>query len=196
MLAAGVLSAYCVLRFLALVFLCIVLIAATSRMYHGICGKYPHMARHGIRCSEDVSNNEINTATMDLLREQTECGRQRSFQIAAYLHGQKIVDCWGGCEQHDLFMAFSVSKVTFKFYLLSSFCDSDIKLGNPQGVAAAAVALCAGSGTVDYTAKVSSYWPKFGNNGKENITVEDAISHRSGLNHEDMSPLLSNLFTW
>ena len=32
-----------------------------------------------------------------------------------------------------------------------------------------------------YTEKISSYWPEFGQNGKEDITVADLLRHEAGL---------------
>ena len=36
-------------------------------------------------------------------------------------------------------------------------------------------------GLLDYNETVSLYWPEFAKNGKENITVEQLITHKSGL---------------
>ena len=32
-----------------------------------------------------------------------------------------------------------------------------------------------------YTEKISTHWPEFGQNGKENITVADLMRHEAGL---------------
>ena len=34
---------------------------------------------------------------------------------------------------------------------------------------------------MNYTEKIASYWPEFGQNGKENITVADLMRHEGGL---------------
>ncbi|XP_062592541.1 beta-lactamase domain-containing protein 2-like, partial [Saccostrea cucullata] len=36
-------------------------------------------------------------------------------------------------------------------------------------------------GYLDYKKRVSYYWPEFGKNGKENITVDMLLSHQAGL---------------
>ena len=38
-------------------------------------------------------------------------------------------------------------------------------------------------GLVDYDERVASYWPEFGQAGKESITVRQVMSHQSGLYH-------------
>ncbi|KAH8901729.1 beta-lactamase [Thozetella sp. PMI_491] len=50
-----------------------------------------------------------------------------------------------------------------------------------KGVTALAVHIQAERGFVDYAAPVCKYWPEFGCNGKESITVEDALCHRAGI---------------
>ncbi len=48
-----------------------------------------------------------------------------------------------------------------------------------------------GAGRLDYGAAVASIWPAFGAAGKENITVEQALSHQAGLSGfiEPMEPV-------
>jgi CubicO group peptidase (beta-lactamase class C family) len=43
------------------------------------------------------------------------------------------------------------------------------------------MALMKEKGLLDYNEKVSTYWPEFGNNGKQNITVADVLRHDSKL---------------
>ncbi|XP_060064309.1 beta-lactamase domain-containing protein 2-like isoform X2 [Ylistrum balloti] len=50
-----------------------------------------------------------------------------------------------------------------------------------KGVAAIVAAKLADRGFLDYKKLVSHYWPGFGKNGKENITVEMLLSHQAGL---------------
>ena len=38
---------------------------------------------------------------------------------------------------------------------------------------------------MDYNEKVCTYWPSFGQNGKENITLADVLRHESGLANLD-----------
>ena len=44
---------------------------------------------------------------------------------------------------------------------------------------------CASAGCSISTAPVAKYWPEFAANGKEKITVADALAHRAGLNTFD-----------
>jgi CubicO group peptidase (beta-lactamase class C family) len=87
---------------------------------------------------------------------------------AAYHRGELVVDLWGGYrdprtgapwEQDTLVGVFSVTK----------------------GMAAMAVAVAHSRGWLDYEEKVSTYWPEFGDQGKQDITVRQLLSHQAGL---------------
>jgi CubicO group peptidase (beta-lactamase class C family) len=79
-----------------------------------------------------------------------------------------VVDAWAGqmgpedsrpVQPDSLFLSFSTTK----------------------GVAATALHILADRGVVDYDAPVAKYWPAFAQNGKERLTVAQAVSHQGGL---------------
>jgi CubicO group peptidase (beta-lactamase class C family) len=86
----------------------------------------------------------------------------------AYVHGEKVVDLWGGYrdarrqerwQEDTLVLVYSSSK----------------------GMAAIAVALAHSRGLIDYDERVATYWPEFAQNGKEDVTVRQLLSHQAGL---------------
>ena len=87
--------------------------------------------------------------------------------LAIYHRGQPVVDLWGGArtdegdpwEEDTLAMCFSTTK----------------------GVASAALHLQAEAGRVDYDERVSTYWPEFAQNGKQDVTVRHVLCHEAGL---------------
>jgi CubicO group peptidase (beta-lactamase class C family) len=87
---------------------------------------------------------------------------------AAYLHGEPVVDLWGGVadpttgrpwEKDTLVLVFSTTK----------------------GVASMAMAVAHSRGLLDYDEKVARYWPEFGAHGKSEVTVRQLLSHQAGL---------------
>jgi CubicO group peptidase (beta-lactamase class C family) len=50
-----------------------------------------------------------------------------------------------------------------------------------KGVTALAVAVLVGRGRLDYAAPVARYWPEFAQNGKDQVTVSQLLSHQAGL---------------
>ena len=110
----------------------------------------------------------LNAKVHALLLEQIERGTQLGTQVCAYRNGDVIVDTWAGqmgpadprpVQADTLFNCFSTTK----------------------GVAAAALHILADRGLIDYDAPVTKYWPAFGKNGKEEVTVAQAMSHQAGL---------------
>jgi len=85
-----------------------------------------------------------------------------------YYQGKKVVDLWGGIrneatqepwEEDTMVLVFSTTK----------------------GMAGLTLALANSRGLLDYEEKVSAYWPEFAQNGKENVTVRQLLSHQAGL---------------
>jgi len=83
-----------------------------------------------------------------------------------YFQGRKVVDLWGGERAvgsswgaETLALTFSVTK----------------------GMAAAALVVAHSRGLFELDAPVASYWPEFGQGGKEQITVRQLLNHEAGL---------------
>jgi CubicO group peptidase (beta-lactamase class C family) len=103
-----------------------------------------------------------------LLDQLVADGPELGLQVAAYLDGEPVVDAWAGYADPDrtrpidgqtLFTASSTGK----------------------GPAASCVHLLAERGKIDYEAPVCSYWPEFGANGKDHVTVRHVLSHKAGV---------------
>jgi CubicO group peptidase (beta-lactamase class C family) len=87
---------------------------------------------------------------------------------ALYYRGRKVVDIWGGyrCyrtkkpwERSTLVLTYSVTK----------------------GMAAAALAVAHSRGLWQLDERVATYWPEFGQAGKQTITVRQLLAHQAGL---------------
>src|SRR3546814_13345763 len=70
---------------------------------------------------------------------------------SSYLSGRKV-------DGDTLFNVFSVTKA----------------------VASTAVHVQAEKGLLDYDRPIADYWPAFGRNGKDDVTVRDALNHHPG----------------
>lgn len=88
-------------------------------------------------------------------------GGDYAAQVAAYRHGQPVVDLWAGPEiaGDSLLGAYSASK----------------------GAAHLIVALLVQEGVLDLDERVSRYWPEFAAAGKRDILLRDLLAHRAGL---------------
>jgi CubicO group peptidase (beta-lactamase class C family) len=126
---------------------------------------------------------KANAAVKQLIDEAVAAGREIGVQVAAYLHGELVVDAWGGMadpargvavDGDTLFNVFSVTK----------------------GVTATALHLQAERGLVDYDSPVALYWPEYANNGKGAVTVRDALSHRTGTPQMPEGVTLDTIGDW
>lgn len=115
-----------------------------------------------------ATSTALNEAVHTLLQDQIARGTQLGVQVCAYRKGEPIVDAWAGemgpadarpVGPDTLFLSFSTTK----------------------GVAATALHILADRGLIDYEAPVAKYWPEFAVNGKEKVTVSQAMSHQAGL---------------
>ena len=88
--------------------------------------------------------------------------------FAVYKDGNPLVDLWGGFQDKDK------TKPWQKDNLVTVYSTT-------KGVAAFCIALAMEKGLLKYEEKVSTYWPEFASNGKEDITIGMLMSHQAGI---------------
>jgi CubicO group peptidase (beta-lactamase class C family) len=88
--------------------------------------------------------------------------------VAAYWHGRKIVDLWGGRR----------SPRSGEPWLENTMVPV---MSATKGLAAMTLAVADAQGWLDYDAPVARYWPEFAQNGKEQITIRQLLGHEAGL---------------
>ncbi len=86
--------------------------------------------------------------------------------LTVYFRGQKVVDIYTGKKS---------STENWDAQTLS-VCYSTGK-----GVLATLAHILVSEGFVDYDTPIINYWPEFGQNGKQNMTLRHILSHQSGL---------------
>lgn len=113
---------------------------------------------------------DVMATTQALLEDIVAAGAEVGLQVAAYHHGEKVVDAWAGAADMEsgalvdcdtLFTVYSAGK----------------------GVAATVVHVLAEQGKLDYNAPIATYWPEFAQLGKDRILVRHALAHTAGLPH-------------
>lgn len=110
---------------------------------------------------------------------------EHGIAVAAYHRGKLVVDAFGGVanpktkqavDEKTIFPIFSVTK----------------------GITALAVHIQAARGLLEVNAPIAQYWPEFGANGKETITITHVLSHRAGIPQmpKDVTPELLANWDW
>jgi CubicO group peptidase (beta-lactamase class C family) len=85
-----------------------------------------------------------------------------------YLDGECVVDLWGGVRDPASAEPWRADTMV----LVHSAT---------KGLAAMVLALAHSRGWLDYDERVCTYWPEFGQAGKERITVRQLLAHQAGL---------------
>ena len=115
-----------------------------------------------------TSNEAAQAAVQRVLDRAVTDGGEIGLQAAAFHDGVQVVDAWAGTADQETGRAFDHDTVTTVFSVT-------------KGIASTAVHILADRGSLDYGAPVASYWPAFGANGKERVTVAEALSHRAAV---------------
>ena len=123
-------------------------------------------------------------AVRDAFVENFERRHELGGACCAYYRGEKVVDLWGGLrnertgepwERDTMAIVYSATK----------------------GLAAMTMAVANSRGWLDYDERVSTYWPEFAQQGKEQVTVRQLLGHQAGLFALDVPidrPLLADLY--
>lgn len=104
----------------------------------------------------------------DIFRENFVQDRDLGASVAAYYRGSLVFEIGGGWFDQSRTKPYDVDTLQLVF-------------STSKGLVAAAIALAVQRGLLDYSALVTSYWPEYGQNGKQNTTLADIMSHRAGL---------------
>ena len=103
--------------------------------------------------------------------------------FAAYHHGEKVVDLWGGVTDPATSQPWTQDTLELVF-------------STTKGAAAICANRLAQEGRLDVDAPVVDYWPEFGQAGKEHIPVSDVLSHQAGLAWVDEPLTLEEALAW
>lgn len=88
--------------------------------------------------------------------------------VAAYWHGEKVVDLWGGRRLPGGDEPWKEDTMV-------------VVMSTTTGLASMTLAVANAQGWLDYDAPVSRYWPEFAQNGKGTVTVRQLLAHEAGL---------------
>src|SRR3954464_9027012 len=118
----------------------------------GRCGRKAPMTTHGWTASgfEGVR---------DAFEKNFADGLEIGAAFSAYHRGQKVVDLWGGVTDEATGTPWAEDTMIVVF-------------STTKGAAAICANQLAQQGRLDVNAPVVSYWPEFGQSGKESIPVD------------------------
>ena len=112
--------------------------------------------------------SKVEQAVQIVLDELIESGYEVGLQAAAYIDGELAVDCTAGIIAQDSEVP-ATSDTLFTIYSCS------------KGVSLTCAHILAERGLIDYQRPLAEYWPDFAVQGKERITVAEALNHLAGI---------------
>lgn len=113
----------------------------------------------------------------DLYERKMQTLEEKSTQLCVYHKDEKVVDLWAS--QDDSFSPDSLINV----------------FSSGKSLETIAMASLVGQGLLNYATKITDYWPEFGHQGKQNLTVAELMRHEAGLAAFDRSLDTQDLLT-
>ncbi|MEU2914795.1 serine hydrolase domain-containing protein [Streptomyces massasporeus] len=103
--------------------------------------------------------------------------------LTVMVEGEKVIDLWGGAADADNGRTWGPDTPTVTFS-----CS--------KGLLAVLVARLVEAGKIDLDLPASTYWPEFGQAGKETIPVRWLLSHQAGLSYPTEDITKGDVLAW
>ena len=103
--------------------------------------------------------------------------------LCVRVDGETVVDLWGGVADNRNGRVWQADTPTVIFS-----CT--------KGLVAIMAAQLVAEGRLDYDAPVAQYWPEFAANGKDRVTVAEALAHRAGLSAPRLDLQPEDILDW
>jgi len=122
-------------------------------------------------------------AVRTTLSDQIDSGADVGASVAVFLHGEPVVDMWGGWADPEKTTPWERDTIT-----------------NVWSTTKTMTFLCTlmlhDRGELDYDVPVATYWPEFAANGKDNVLVRHVMGHTAGLSGWEEPITTEQLADW
>src|ERR1700736_5390297 len=127
--------------------------------------------------------NDVQTKVQKTIDRLVESRTQGGIQVAAYHHGEVVVDAVAGVADPATGRKVDSSTPFYNF----SIC---------KGAASTVVHILAERGLFGYDTPLVDLWPEFGAHGKEKVTVRHVMSHSAGVPAIPLTTTMEDLCDW
>src|SRR5262249_19061058 len=103
--------------------------------------------------------------------------------VCAYVDGHPVVDLWGGVADVHTGAPWQEDTIVLVY-------------SSTKGVTSVCLNRAIERGWLDPEATVASVWPEFAANGKDAITIAQAVSHQAGLPYIEGEVTLEEALSW
>lgn len=132
-----------------------------------------------VQGTADARFDKVRSLLADNIRSGTEVGAS----IAVDLHGEMVVDLWGGHADAARTKPWT--------------SDTIVNIwSSTKTVTALAALMLVDRGDLDLFEPVATYWPEFAANGKEAVEVRHILSHTSGVSGWETPFSIEDMYDW
>ncbi len=117
------------------------------------------------------------------LSNSLDTGADVGASVAVYVHGEPVVDIWGGyadAAKTKPWESDTITNVWSTTKTMTFLC----------------ALMLADRGQLDFHAPVATYWPEFGDAGKEHVEVRHLMGHTAGLSGWEEPITMEQLADW
>src|SRR6059036_2267572 len=125
----------------------------------------------------------INERVQRAIEEMVESGAEQGLQVAAYQHGEQIIDAVAGLADPKTGRAVT-SETPFYCY---SVC---------KAAASTLVHMVAERRALTYDTPVAEVWPEFAARGKDGVTIRQVLNHTAGVPGIPLTTTIEDLCNW
>ena len=122
-------------------------------------------------------------AMREILQKSINSGADLGASVAVVLHGEPVVDLWGGWSDTDKTVPWGRDTIVNVW-------------SSTKTMMALSALVLADRGELDVYEKVAHYWPEFAANGKADIEVRHLLSHTSGVSGWAQPVVVDDIYDW
>ncbi|HUW01313.1 MAG TPA: serine hydrolase domain-containing protein [Acidimicrobiales bacterium] len=104
----------------------------------------------------------------DAFRANLDSGLDKGASLAVKLHGEPVVDLWGGTRDYEITLPWEADTVVRVF-------------STSKVMVMIMILMLVDRGHLDLDEPIATYWPEFAKHGKGTITTRQVLIHQSGL---------------
>jgi CubicO group peptidase (beta-lactamase class C family) len=128
-------------------------------------------------------NDERFARLRDVLSANLESGEELGAAVAIDIDGELVVDLWGGYRDVARTLPWDRDTIVNVW-------------STTKEITALAVLMLVDRGLVDLDTPVATYWPEFGQAGKEAIEVRHLMAHTSGVSGWEQPFVVEEMYDW
>ncbi len=114
---------------------------------------------------------------LEVFERQFADGEHTGAGVSVYSSGRKVVDLWGGLADEATGRPWEEGTMAVSY-------------STTKGLTATCMHILADRGLISYDDRVAKFWPGFGANGKQDITIYHVLTHQAGIPQipDDVTP--------